>query len=393
MKDNVVFLQVSHKLTAPSNPCLDYYEQVYPKQYGYAIASEHYMELPTWIAVANGLIDSNVYAKTLHVVQDVEETVKWLDAHPWNTTVLASVMDVNVGVLQDIMSKCHFPKKWVVGGYVDFKAYEWHDLVVVLDSIYDLHHAMPGVRVEAAPDYSIFGDAVTIPRLTLSEGCWHNCAFCTISRDIVERSWEDVFDQVDSFRGMNFSLVYVNDKTFGQASNCEWLEQVAEYIWTFNDDFVGFIVQTTVQEARKNIRHWVVDLNVMYVEVGVEHVDAEYLRRMRKPYSLAMLDDLTWYIRSELKGTVGFIPNLMFALPDADYTDTLEWVEFNKDIIAFVNPFILCQYSTSKGELVTDATGNHDQDENSLMKSWLSDVEVKTNQIAMDTVFMLTGGE
>lgn len=390
MKETVVMLQVSHQLTAPSNPCLRYYEKVYPNAYGYAIASEHFMEIPLWIAVANGLIQDGYYNKVLHVVTSVEETVEFLNTLPWNSIILASVMDVNVNVLQDIHWMAE-PKKWVIGGYVNHHLYEWNSTTIWLDDIYSLCHAMHGTVGSAPPDYSIFGEARTIPRLTLSDGCLHNCKFCTIERWITERSVEDVMNQVESFKGMNFDLVYVNDKTFGQASNVELLEQVAERIWTFNPDFVGFIIQTTVQEALRNAKHWIQDLNVLYIEVGVEHVDDEYLARMRKPYNLKMLAKLTSLLRS-YKGTVGFIPNLMFALPDADYTSTVEWVYDNRDIITFVNPFILCQYDSSKGKLVDSSEGEHDQDENSLIKSWLSPLQQAEVAVTMQAIFDLTSG-
>jgi len=87
---------------------------------------------------------------------------------------------------------------------------------------------------------------------------------------------------------------------------------------------------------------------------------------------------------------VGFIPNIMFALPDADYTSTIEWVERNVDIITFVNPFILCQYESSKGSLVEEAEGAHDRDENAMVKSWLTDDEVYTSGLAMSTIMNLT---
>jgi len=389
MQKNVVFIQVSHRVTAPVNPVLEYYTKVYAQNVGFEIASPDFMELPTWIAVANGMLGDN-YTKILHVVTDVEDTVEFLNTLPWDTTILSSVMDVNVEVIRHIMLEAE-PKYWVLGGYIDFNKYPWLSSTIILDDIYSLNHVL-NADVTAEPDYGIFGTMKTIPRLTLSDGCLHNCAFCTIEREIVEWSDSAVRGQVDSFKTMNFSLVYISDKTFGQATNMDILEQVAERIWEFNPDFIGFIVQTTVQEARKNAKHWIEDLNVIYIEVGVEHVDAHYLKRMRKPYNLGMLVEMTAYLRNGFRGLVGFIPNLMFALPDADYTNTVEWVKDNEDIISFVNPFILCQYSTSKGTMVDDASGSHDQDENSLDKSWLTEAQVEENKSVMSEVFSLTGG-
>lgn len=394
MQKNVVFLQISHRVTAPVNPVLEYYTQVYAQHEGFEIASPDFMELPTWIAIASGMLGDN-YTQILHVVTDVQDTIEFLNTLPWDTTILASVMDVNVSTIHHIMDKAE-PKYWVVGGYIDFDTLVndpvWLSTAIVLDDIYSLNHVLLDADVLAEPDYGIFGTMKTIPRLILSDGCLHNCAFCTIEQEIVEWSDSAVMAQVESFKSMNFSLVYISDKTFGQATNMDILERVAERIWEFNDDFMGFIVQTTVQEARKNAKHWIENLNVMYIEVGVEHVDAEYLKRMRKPYNLGMLSELTSYLRSDYRGLVGFIPNLMFALPDADYTNTIEWVKDNRDIISFVNPFILCQYAQSKGTMIDDASGSHDQDENSLDKSWLTEAQVEENKVVMSTMFSLTGG-
>jgi len=278
-----VFLQVSHRVTAPVNPTLEYYTKVYDKLEGFEIASPDFMELPTWIAIASGMLGDN-YTQVLHVVTDVEDTIEYLNTLPWDTTILASVMDVNVSVLQHIVEEAE-PKYWVVGGYVDFKRYIWLSSTIVLDSIYSLGHVLDA-DVTAEPDYSIFGKMRTIPRLHLSDGCLHNCAFCTIDREVVEYTEHAVRAQVASFATMNFSLVYISDKTFGQAKNVDLLADVAEWIWEFNPDFIGFIVQTTVQEAKRGAKHWIEDLNVMYIEVGVEHVDDDYLKRMRKPYNL-----------------------------------------------------------------------------------------------------------
>ena len=388
----VVFMQVSHKLTAPHNPALEYYKQVYAKCRGYHMP-EHFMEIPTWIAVISGMLPSDRYEKVLHVVTDVSETVEWANLLPHGAIIMMSVMDVNRKIVHALLQQVR--RKFVLGGYVDPAQFEQYHKAVWLDSVYDVHHAMPtSVEQHGDPDYSLFNRMSVIPRLKLSEGCLFNCAFCTIERKITMVEWPDVLSQLRALRQLNFELVYLDDKTFGQADNWAWLKPISKRIKAFNPQFRGFIVQTTVPMMLKHFEEWVYEQDVAYIEVGVEHVDADYLGRMRKPYNLKNLMNLCREVRRfNRRGTdveVGFIPNIMFALPDADYTSTIEWVERNVDIITFVNPFILCQYESSKGSLVEEAEGAHDRDENAMVKSWLTDDEVYTSGLAMSTIMNLT---
>lgn len=393
-KTTVVFMQVSHKLTAPDNPILAYFKRVYAKCKGYYMP-EHFMEIPTWIATVSGYLSDEFYNKLLHVVVNPSETVKWANQLPQGTIIMMSVMDVNRKVVHALVQHIHH--KFVLGGYVEPSQFEQYHNAIWLSSVKDISHAMPtsfGVNVEEAPDYSLFDHVHTIPRLKMSSGCLYNCAFCTIERKVVEESWSSVVGQLDAMRQLHFELVYLDDKTFGQADNWTWLQDVYEYIKTFNPKFRGFIVQTTVPMAQRHLQEWVSKYHVAYVEVGVEHVDDGYLRKMRKPYNLKQLDALCNLVRkmNEQGQRVGFIPNLMFALPDADYASTLEWVKRNQDIITFANPFILSQYGASKGALVENADGVDDQNENSLVKSWLTPSQVEDAQYALKSVFNLTGG-
>lgn len=367
----VIFVQVSHELTAPHNPALEYYRKVYQEQPGYFMP-EHFMEIPEWVAVIDGMLSDEHYDTYFHVITDVEFSTRYLAQMSPDVYVLASVMDVNREIIQQVINRSR--QRFIVSGYVDSMEFlhgtdrevQW------LDDVSDLVSVLPHVNVDASPDYSLFQGISTIPRLTLSEGCLYNCAFCTISREVTERTWENVIAQVESFKQLTFELVYLNDKTFGQAKNWRWLSQVYNLIREFNPTFHGFIIQTTVTDALKHFGEWL-DIPIRYIEVGVEHVDDEYLERMRKPYRMVHLKDLCHRVR---KNPIGFIPNIMFALPDAQYGSTLIWVCANSDIISFINPFVLTAYHSSKGDLVS-ARQPSDSDENQMEKSWLSDWEVE----------------
>lgn len=380
----VIFVQVSHELTAPVNPSLDYYKQVYSRHDGFDMP-RHYMEYPTWIAVIAGMLPDKWYEKSLHVVTDVQASIDYLNEKPMNAIVLMSAMDVNKDVLIEIVT--NISQTVIMGGYVNPD--HFNEYVIWCENVNELSACIPHVLLNAAPDYSLF-DEPTIPRLTLSEGCLHNCAFCTIERGIVEISWEQVRAQVRSFEGMKFKLVYLNDKTFGQASNWERLWELWNEITQFNPEFIGFIAQTTVNVANEHMLDFA-SIGVKYLEIGVEACDEEYLKSMRKPFNLGQLRKMTDQIRHDVH--VGFIPNIIFGLPGARYEQTLAWLWLNADIISFINPFILSQYESSKGNMV-EAQTDQDSNEQVMAKSWLTAEEVERSQDAMRQAFSITkGGE
>ncbi len=383
----VVFCQPSTDLVRPDNPCLDYYREVYPMNEGYNMG-RYFMEVPTWIAVVSGMLPDEHYEKELHIIQHVPHTIQYLRYMSEDTIVMFSVLDVNKHIIQEVIKS--IPQVTVCGGYVQPDEV---DCVLWCNHVNDLATYFLNVQVNAPPNYDLFkGWMKSTPRISLSEGCLHNCAFCTIERELTEYTYDQVYDQAMSFQGLEFELVYVNDKTYGQASNRKWLISIYETIKEYNPAFQGFIVQTTVPMALKHVDEWVKSHHIKYVEVGVEAVDAEYLKSMRKPHNLKQLRLLTLKLRHE-HVKVGFIPNIIFGLPDARYESTLAWLWLNSDLISFINPAILSQYDDSKGSMVAGG-GVNDTDENTLDKSWLSQDEIDRTKLAMTQAFYMTkGGE
>jgi len=383
--NKVVFCQASTDLIRPDNPCLDYYRQMYPKNDGYHMG-EHFMEVPTWIAVISGMLPDEHYEKSLHVITDVQETIKYFHEQDEMTIVMFSVLEVNKRIVQEVIKD--IPQAVMCGGYVHPD--EVSDYAIWCDEVTDLIKYLPHVQVDAPPNYNLFkGWMKSIPRITLSEGCLHNCAFCTISRELHEYTYDQVYAQAMSFQGLEFELVYVNDKTYGQANNNLWLNSLFSVIREYNPAFQGFIVQTTVPMASMMLEAWI-DMEVIrYIEVGVEVVDTEYLKRMRKPYNLKQLNKLMNKIRQY---DIGFIPNIIFGLPDHDYKSTLYWLWWNADQISFINPYVLCQYEESKGQMF-EGGGVNDTNENVVDKSWLSAEDINRTDYAMKQAFYMTGGE
>ena len=389
MRQEVVFLQVSHKLTSPENPVLRYYEKVYSKHEGFVIP-EHFMEVPTWIAEVGGRLDDHHYTKSVHIVESYIKTSGFLWRLWYNNPeaiLMMSVMDVNKEIMWKIAKETGH--RVIIGGYIEDKSFYHHLLNCEwLDSVDDLSKVLPHIKAGVLPDYWMFQDMECIPRLKMSTGCLHNCSFCTIEREVKSLGYKQVMAQAQSFEPLEFKLVYVDDKTFGQADNWEWLDEVGDVLYERDHDFEGFIVQTTVNQALMHYGEWY-DMGVRYIEVGVEIPNDEYLAKMNKPYRMIQLRQLTNHLRAF--GKMGFIPNLIFGAPNEPYKKLYEWVAGNQDIISFVNPYILCQYHDSKGEFVS-AADKMDAVETSFERSWLSPSDQQEMMRCLKDVMMITDG-
>jgi len=343
------------------------------------------MEVPTWIPVVAGRLPSHV--KALHVVKDLLESAVILQALEGDPILMASVLDVNAEIIRKLVHMTS--QRWILSGYVNPEPFNQYANVTWVDSVdqlsdIDVLDYVPSGR----PDYSLFTGEKVIPRITLSEGCKYLCNFCTISREVVERRESDILGQVEALRGLWFDLVYVDDKTFGQAKNWPLLKVLGPYIKSYNPYFRGFVVQTTVPMALKHAEEWANSYHVRYIEVGVEHVDSAYLRKMRKPYTVHQLAALMHHLEDV---EVGFIPNLIFGLPSAEYSPTLAWLRRWAHRISFINPFVLSAYGSAKGALVEEANGPTDANENTMAKSWLSPAQQESAEAAMYEAFAITG--
>jgi hypothetical protein len=352
---------------------------------GYHIPSKHFMEIPLWIAVVAGKLHK--YTPRLHIVQNVEDTVKYLNKQDSDVPVLFSVLDVNKHIIRSIVDEVD-SRRIILGGYVDPEYFLFYDNVTWLDSVDELSGEFQYYDHAAAPDYTLFKWMWTVPRLTLSKGCLHSCKFCSVERVLTSMSTLEINQQVTNMRGLNFKLMYIDDKTFGQSSNWRLLRAIYEEIIAYNPEFMGFIVQTTVPYAVKYIREWVEDYHVLHVEVGVEVPSDKFLEKMNKPYRMNKLNKLINIVRELVhmdEYKVGFIPNLIFGMPDDDYVSTYRWVRSCQDIISFVNPYVLSYYSNAKGDIIGDEQerGAQDSNENTTDRTWLSPMEQKLTEVFM----------
>ena len=211
-----------------------------------------------------------------------------------------------------------------------------------LDSPAELPAHLPGIDINATPDNRLFEGQEVIPRLTLSTGCLFACEFCMVPRKVETPAESKVWEQVESFKPLGFDLVYLDDKTFGQAPNWRMIGDIRDEIRKYNPDFKGFIIQTTANVAAGDARkddgnseafH---ELGVKYTEIGVESVNPETFQAMRKPYHLKHLETVMEKARDL---GMPIIPNFIFGHPldIGRYDNFAAWTEEHRDVIAAVN--------------------------------------------------------
>jgi hypothetical protein len=382
--------QAAASIAHPVDPVRSYYLETWRRTPGYHAASPDWLEVPEWAAHVAGALKPTgepIEFRTLHLTPPEEAAL--LHARK-PAGVFGSVLDVNLDYWQRLVGLC-WDIRFILGGYVPADSFAAYPNVTWLASPADIETAIPGAG-PASPDYSLFAGVRCIPRLRLSTGCLHRCSFCTVPQQVIAEPFESVARQVDSFAPLQFELVYLDDKTFGQCDTAAWLPAIADRIRRYNPRFEGFIVQTTAPLARKHCRTWA-RWGVRYVEVGVETLEGEVLKQWHKPHGPGQIEACAYAIAlAQAEGyRIQLIPNLIFGYENADYTPTLAWLRRWADICPFVNPYILCQYHDSKGTVAT-VTGGNDADEGSWNKAWLTGDDVARGQAALHYALSVHGG-
>jgi hypothetical protein len=237
-----------------------------------------------------------------------------------------------------------------------------------------------GPKFQDGTDYRHFRGTKVIPRLALSKGCLHNCFFCGVegkgkAPTEVDRSVVD--EQIASFKDLKPRLVYINDKTFGQAKNHSDLVEINKRMKAENPEFQGFIIQTSAAQMTKMTPEFLRDAGVKYVEMGVESYNDAILKSVRKPANEKMIDAAVEKIRAS---GAKFIPNIMIGLPGETpetYSHTLDFLDQNKDIISHVNAYNTALYEGSAlAKKLGGVKAEADADENITAKSWQRTPEV-----------------
>lgn len=285
--------------------------------------TEEYLELPRWMAeIANQIkVDEALTVSATHSFVGFD--------------FITSVMDSNHDMVKDII--LHSPNsQFTIGGYGNLIDLKKLPNVTYFKSPEQLGDKEPGV------DWSLFNGIQTIPRLKLSSGCLYKCKFCTQPHKITLVDKTKVFDEAyDIVSNLKFEYIYIDDKTFGQADNYELLYLLYNFILEYNDNFKGFVVQTT---AGMFVRygHKFEGLHIKYIELGIETNNNSILMKYNKPTN-EMWNDVALSFGSQIK----IIPNIMVGFPEETretYQRTLDLLEKHINNIAFINVFPYSDY-------------------------------------------------
>jgi hypothetical protein len=341
-----------------------YFDKLYQRRAGY-VRPEDFWEVPGWITnAAKNLPDSDVM-----VVRNPVSAAKEIKESGYDA-IMFSAMDVNKQVIKQIASEVGPSVRVIVGGYVD-KSYfkdapnvEFHDS---LESAYESlgRTPVPGV------DTRHFQGTPTIPRLCLSKGCLHKCAFCTVPKGVKPESAESIDAQLEGMKGLKFSLVYLDDKTFGQAENYGLVKDLFTKIKEFNPEFQGFVVQTTAPQLLKFDDEFLQSANIKFVELGVESYNDEILAKIHKPARTKTIDAAVEKLRAN---KIAFVPNIMVGLPGETkqtYLNTLAFLRKNDDAISHVNIYNLAAYKGTEIAGMVEAREDLDLNENVVERSYL----------------------
>lgn len=345
-----------------------YYDKLYSgTRKGYERLPDSW-EIPQWIGFASKFLpNADVY-----VVRDMSEAKKFLKESGYDR-VAFSALDTNAKLIKELAQDYGRPVD--VGGYTanntfsDTPNVKWHN------SMEEFAKDV-GVPHESGVDYRHFSGAQVIPRLTMSQGCQHKCAFCTVEKTLTTTPDQVVMQQAEEIGKLGAKLVYLNDKTFGQAKNYESLVEVNNRIKEINPDFKGFVIQTTAAQMRKLSPEFLKNSGIRFIELGIETYNDPILREMRKPASEKLMDAAVAKLR---ESKVALIPNIIIGLPGETtetYQRTLDFLKRNSDIISHANIYNLAVYKDAElGKKLTTATED-DFNENVLQKSFHADPAV-----------------
>jgi hypothetical protein len=373
-KGRTLLVQFSDDIINPgtkqaTDKATQYSDKLYKSVPGYNRPAD-FWELPDWqTQIANSIPETDTY-----VVRDLDEAIKFLNSADYDNVAM-SVLDVNQGFARKLAES--YSGKVSVGGYGNnLKAFESMPNVKTYDSVKDMveeagHTFVPG------NDYRNFKGTKTVPRLCMSTGCTHGCAFCTIEKSLKETPRDMIMRQADAIaKDLPSPLVYLNDKTFGQAKNHELLPDVFDRIKSQNPDFQGFIIQTSPAQLTKLSPEFIDGAGIKYVELGVESANDNILRAMKKPSSERLLGQVADKLRQT---DAKLVPNIMIGLPGETtdtYMKTLKWLGDNEDVISHSNIYNLALYDDSDLAKVMQSTTASDFNENVLQKSWMPDPSV-----------------
>ncbi|MCX7429355.1 MAG: diguanylate cyclase [Planctomycetia bacterium] len=241
-----------------------------------------------------------------------------------------------------------------------------------------------------ATDYRLFAGTPTIGRLSFSKGCTFKCSFCGVDKDLVEYSQADVDRQVDSLAALDSPLVYLNDKTWGQAANHTRLVEVYNRMKARNPNFRGFIIQTAASQMQRISVQYIQDAGIKFIELGVESYNDGIVAAANKKHSSKRFVDAA--VEKIRESGASFIPNILIGMPGETaetYANTFGFIRANQDIIPHLNIYNLVVFENTGLADVLKAQTEGDVDQNQVVRSWHTPEERTLHLKAAEELFAL----
>ncbi len=375
-----------------------YFDTLYRMVPGYDRTVD-FWEIPLWISRLSA-IDQN---SDVYVIRNMDEAISFFKEAGYGK-ISFSALDVNANYIEKI-AKSLPAQKFAIGGYTNFDSLANLDNVKIYTSVED-YAKQYGLSDTHSYNYRHFGGTKVIPRLKMSDGCKYKCKFCSVPKKVKSLPKDVVLSQIDAINNLDARLVYLDDKTFGQADNYTMLPELFERIKEYNPDFEGFIIQTTSRDfADDNMfsDDFIKESGIKYVELGVETYNDDTLTKLNKKHSHAKYTDAA---TEKIRRTgINLIPNLIVGLSDGkksdgtfwsegktEYENTLAWLNSNKDVISHVNVYNLAIYDGTDLADSVEVQLESDRNENITEKSWQDNKEVhkwaleQFSQFAIDQI-------
>lgn len=356
-----LFLQFANSFYLRHDFCDCYWDAFYErnKDLGY-YRGKHYFEVPKWIAELSYFIDGE--KSVFYVEHSVDEAINEIHNGTYEY-VLFSLMNANQGAIEKIVKACP-SQRFLIGGYNSSYLDRLDTLyanVIVTKTTEDVANTI-GLLYRFGTDYSLFKGETVIPRLTMSYGCLNKCKFCIVPHGkIIDVERPYIEQQVDSFSDLQYKLIYVDDKTFGQSRNFNFTADMAKRV--SRPDFNGFVVQSTtgmvVRKAEEFVRN-----NVAVVEIGLESYNDHILKAYNKPSSNRLADEC---VKVAYDNGLKLIANIIIGLyeeTEDTYMKTFDYLMplLEDGRLIGINPAIYTDYNDSEnlGEIDFKETENTD---------------------------------
>lgn len=366
-----------------------YYNGIYKhKEIDGYFKTAHFFELPLWIAEISGSLKNTDHKRELYIIEDVDKAIK--DIETINPDyILFSVLDVNKAYIKKIINNYKGKGLFILGGYIDFKDFEGLNNVKIFKTVKAFIESL-NIKYVYDLDYTLFKGFSTVPRLTLSTGCLNKCKFCIVDKVIIEKSKRDIIKQIKAFKPLKFKLVYLNDKTLGQAGNYKLLPLIYKRIKKYNPDFKGFIIQSTCNQFLKSdFINNIKECHIFACELGIETYNNDILKGLSKPQNIKTIDKAIDTLKVL---NIKIIPNLIIGLigeTKTSYNNTLNFIKKHKKDIYILNIYNLAIYLKSELSKDIEIKSENDLNENSTNKSFYDSKALKNNEYFYNSIFKI----